>query len=202
MIKSFDAFSASEVAKETMENSNFKVSVITSTINENDAPRKFGCLMLQFDEEGWKDEVESMIDENDLYEEEEGHGLELEPHCTVLYGFHDDEFSLDKCMDMLVPSEDVKVSTKKISLFENEKYDVLKYDIESEDLNRLNSEFSDSFKNTNDYPEYHAHCTIAYLKPGMGKKYVKDVEKEFSPASFKYSYGSGDNVYMHKKQAK
>lgn len=30
-------------------------------IMENDAPRKFGCLMLQFDDSGWKEEVESMV---------------------------------------------------------------------------------------------------------------------------------------------
>lgn len=168
-------------------------------INENDAPRKYGCLMLGFDDKGWKEEVESMVNSEDLYTEE-GYGIELEPHCTVLYGFHDDEFSMDKCIEMLVPVGNIKVNSNKISIFNNEKYDVLKYDIESEDLNSLNKLFADSFEYTNDFPEYHAHCTLAYLKPGMGDKYMKDVEKQFIPTKFKYGYGNGNNVYIEIKE--
>lgn len=167
---------------------------------ENDAPRKFGCLMLQFDDSGWKEEVESMVPYEDLYVEEEGHGLELEPHCTILYGFHDDEFSLDDCLNMVIPVSQIEVSCKKISLFENEKYDVLKYDIESEQLKQLNSKFAKTFVHTTSFPDYHAHCTIAYLKPGMGKKYVADVEKIFVPKEYKYSFGSGDKVYIRKNE--
>jgi hypothetical protein len=168
-------------------------------IEENEAPRKFGCLMLNFDDTGWEEEIENMIDKDDLFVEEEGHGFETEPHCTVLYGFHDDKFSLDKCINMIKPVEKIKVSSGKISIFENEKFDVLKYDIDSEDLIELNKNFADNFEFTTDYPEYHAHCTIAYLKPGCGSKYVKECEKTFKPSAFKYSYGHGDKVYLYKK---
>lgn len=170
-------------------------------LNENQADRQYGCLMLTFDDDGWKEEMESMVDENDLYTEEEGHGLELEPHCTVLYGFHDDDFDMNKCIQMCVPCEDLKVGSNGISLFKNEKYDVLKYDIESEDLNKLNSAFVKNFKHTNKFPEYHAHCTIAYLKPGTGEKYVKKVKRDFIPVSFKYSYGNRDSVFINKKNS-
>lgn len=168
-------------------------------INENDAPRKYGCLMLQFDKNDWKEEIESMVDSDDLYTED-GYGFELEPHCTILYGFHDDDFSLDECLKNLVPVSEIQISCDNISLFKNENYDVLKYDIESEQLNELNERFTDKFKYTNDFPDYHAHCTIAYLKPGTGEKYMKSVERFFVPTEYRYSYGSGDNVYIHKAE--
>lgn len=174
----------------------------TEFLNENELPRKYGCLMLNFMDNGWKEEIESIVSPDDLYTEEEGHGFENEPHCTVLYGFHDDAFSLDKCIEMLVPVSSLKIVADKIGIFSNEKYDVLKYDIKSDELNTLNSTFAKTFEHTNDFPEYHAHCTIAYLKPGTGEKYVKEIEKTFVPKEYKYSYGKGDKVYIQKKEEK
>lgn len=167
-------------------------------INENDSDRKFGCLMVNFGSAGWKEEVESMIDSTDLYTEEEGHGLELEPHCTILYGFHDEDFSLDKAMKLLIPISDIEVQSDGISIFSNEKYDVVKYDIQSDKFVDLNSKFSENFKYTNKFPDYHAHCTIAYVKPGMGEKYKKAIEKTFIPKQYKYSYANEDKVYINK----
>jgi 2'-5' RNA ligase len=67
---------------------------------------------------------------------------------------------------------------------------VLKFDVESEDLNKLNKVFSD-YPNTNKFPDYHPHCTIAYLKSGKAAKYIKKakdlVNMDIKPDKIVYS---------------
>jgi 2'-5' RNA ligase len=58
-----------------------------------------------------------------------------------------------------------------VSLFENAKYDVLKFDVENPVLAEINTELS-KLPHTTNFPDYHPHATIGYLKPGTGKKYV------------------------------
>ena len=58
-----------------------------------------------------------------------------------------------------------------IGIFENDDYDVVKVDIKSPDLHRLNKQLSDNLENTDEHPVYHPHLTIAYVKSGEGKKY-------------------------------
>jgi len=50
------------------------------------------------------------------------------------------------------------------------------------------------YPHTTDYPDYHPHMTIAYVKKGMGKKYAEDL-KDFSitPDKFVYSKIDGTN---------
>ena len=50
------------------------------------------------------------------------------------------------------------------SLFENPKYDVLKFDVISPLLNKINKKLTKELPYTSDFPDYHAHCTIAYIK--------------------------------------
>lgn len=135
---------------------------------------EYGCLMTFFDIPTWEDKILAKIDQEDLYEEEEGYGLEHEPHTTVLFGFHDDEVDYEDVIQEVREScsKPLRVEIKGASCFENEKFDVLKFDVDGEDLHRLNGVMRESFPYTNDYPDYHPHMTIAYLKPGMGKKYV------------------------------
>ena len=39
--------------------------------------------------------------------------------------------------------------------------------------------FEDNFENTQTFPEYHPHMTLAYVKPGTGKKYVSNLDEPF-----------------------
>jgi 2'-5' RNA ligase len=62
-------------------------------------------------------------------------------------------------------------------LFQNEKYDVLKFDMEyptkgDKFLHKCNDELK-KFPFTSDFPDYHPHMTIVYLKPGKGNKYLR-----------------------------
>lgn len=157
----------------------------------------YGCLMINVDATGWSEFVNEIIDTDDIYTENNGYGIETEPHVTVLYGLHDG-IDMKKLKSVLCTLSDVDIVSNKIGIFENEKYDVLKYDIDSTKLHILNSIVSENFEYTSDYPDYHPHITIAYLKPGLGKKYAKELEetKEFKPEEYTYSFPSGDKEFF------
>ena len=70
----------------------FNFDKYVTSINEakaekdDDKTYSYGCAMLYFDFPKM-DELHKSIDEDDIYSED-GHGLETEPHCTLLYGLH------------------------------------------------------------------------------------------------------------------
>lgn len=164
----------------------------------------YGCAMLYFDFPDM-DNLHKEIDENDIYTED-GFGLEDEPHTTLLYGFHADEINDDnEIFDTILDFEISNLILYNASLFENEYYDVLKFDVkakeyeENEDdfLFEINKTLTDKFPYTTDYPDYHPHATIGYLKKGKGKKYVeifKDKEFEVVPSKIVYSKPNEDGT--------
>lgn len=109
------------------------------------------------------------IDPDDLYEKEAENGLEMDPHCTVKYGLLTDEVKDIK--EILQKQKGGKIYMGESSIFEADKYDVVKIEIESEDLKRIHGELN-KLPHEDKYPEYKAHATIAYVKKGRGKKYV------------------------------
>ena len=156
----------------------------------------FGCMMLFINLEGI-DKLHSKIDESDVYTEKDdnSYGIEKETHITIKYGFKEnvsDHDVLNVCRK--AKFKDIKFN--KISLFENEKFDVLKFDIKSKLLDNLNSKIS-KFPNEDKYPDYQAHSTIAYVKKGKGKKYVdlfNDVELIGIPEKLVYSNVDGTKL--------
>lgn len=137
----------------------------------------YGCVMvyLNVNQDKW-DAMQDMIDEDDLYQPEDdpSYGKESEPHVTVLYGLHSDNSDSDIEKEInKIKRPDIKFDG--ISSFSNPKFDVLKFDVLSKDMNKLNKKFRE-FPHTNDYPDYHPHCTIAYLKPNTAKKYIKKLK--------------------------
>jgi 2'-5' RNA ligase len=156
----------------------------------NEKKYEYGCSMLYFDfPELFK--IQDSIDPDHL-SEDDGNGLEKEPHVTLLYGLHSDEIEDNKVLD--ISSKGIKsIGLGNISLFENEKFDVLKFDVEAPFLYDINKELC-KLPHTNNFPDYHPHCTIAYLKPGMGKKYTKLAEGriyEVFPTKSVYSKTDG-----------
>jgi hypothetical protein len=136
-----------------------------------------------------KEEIKPFIDytnkipEKELYTDEEGYGRETEPHVTALYGL---KTKNPKDVESVIKKfGDVEIELGKTSLFRNDKYDVLKVDVKSEDLTKLNKLLRDKLDYKSDFPDYHPHLTIAYLKPGEGEKYVDD--KTFEGKKFKLS---------------
>lgn len=154
-----------------------KQKVREALLESSGHKRKYGCLMvfLSVENKDWKD-LQSLIKEEDLYTEEEdsSYGREDEPHVTILYGLHDDieDKDIEKDIKNII---EPKIEFKSISMFENEKFDVLKFDVKKGELDKLNKLFSE-YPNTNSFPDYHPHCTIAYLKKGTGAKIIKEAK--------------------------
>lgn len=151
----------------------------------------FSCAMVYLPKDSLT-EVQKGIDPSDLYTAEPDYGLDLEPHVTVLYGLHTNNWkeaqgALDKAGLNLV-----RFKLTKLSLFENSRYDVLKYEVESEDLHALNKALR-KVPYTSSYPEYKPHATVAYLKPGTGKKYIggKARNESFEVLSWVFSPAEG-----------
>jgi 2'-5' RNA ligase len=166
-----------------------------SVVNEDNGNHKYGCAMVYFNFPEIN-EIHKQISDEDIYTEndsERGFGLETESHITLLYGLHEgiDEDEVIK----ICKSENIsELILHNVSTFENEKYDVLKFDVRYPTksgafLHKINSKLQE-LPHTNGFPDYHPHSTIAYLKCGSGKKYVekfKDLEINVNPLKIVYS---------------
>lgn len=174
-----------------------------SKINEKNEETKYeyGCLMLQLNIPNLVESAENIIKSDDIYNDENNsYGLEIDPHVTILYGLHkdiDDNKIIKLCKLLKAP----KLKLKTISLFENE-YDVLKFDVESDDLILYNELVKNTFEYTSNYPDYHAHVTIAYLNKGKGKDYLDNKElnnfltENIEITNFYYSKANGEKYYI------
>jgi tRNA nucleotidyltransferase/poly(A) polymerase len=180
-VKQFLSDKFRELANDDKLNKNLYWELIDREIlNEGvEKPEKveYGALMLFLDVKNWS-KITSVIEKDDIYKVGNEFGIETEPHVTILYGFHknvdaDDVFDLYKENYDLQP---IEFEVKGISIFENPDFDVVKLDVESKVLGKMNKLMRD-LPSTITYPEYHPHITLAYVKKGSGKKYVKKFEK-------------------------
>ena len=80
-----------------------------------------------------------------------------------------------------------------ITIFEQDEYDVVKFDIHSDKLKKLNDTMRFRFEYTNNHPDYHAHMTIAYVKKWLGAKYVKENIKQVPLFGSKYIYSDHEH---------
>ena len=136
-----------------------------------------GCVMveLQFPHNSLE-EIQQRIDPNWLYEEQDddSYGLEDQPHITLLYGLDPrlDPAQITEALGEWKPRSNYNIHHP--SIFQSEKYDVLKYDVRAADLNQAN-ELLCKLPHQNDYPNYHPHVTIGYVQPGMGQRCVQAI---------------------------
>lgn len=147
---------------------------LLSIISELHNKYEYGSVMLCFDFPQLKI-IHNLIKPEDIYNDPtlDAGGLEKESHVTLLYGLHNN-----------VSDEQVKGVIEKIifgpckitnlSLFRTNEYDILKYDVNGNGIYESNTELK-KFPHTTDFPDYHPHLTVAYLKPNTGKKYSKSL---------------------------
>lgn len=109
----------------------------------------------------------SLISDSDLA----AHGRETEPHVTLKFGLHgEDPVVMQRLLENEPP---IKVRLGKTSTFpDSGDGEVLKVDVDSPDLHRLNRKITDALPSTSTHAGYRPHVTLAYVRPGAGRKYV------------------------------
>lgn len=122
----------------------------------------------------------------DLHEE----GIETEVHVTVLYGFKL-QFDSNRLATLLETIKPPMMTLGRVSRFECAEYDVLKVDVKSPDLIKLNAKLAEQFS-TDIVPSeyaYHPHLTIAYVKKGTCRDLDGNTDFEnFEPSGLQMLY--------------
>jgi hypothetical protein len=157
----------------------------------------YGCVMLYVDFPQLPD-VQSIINKSDIYTGD-GYGLESEPHCTLLYGLHSDEID-DTTIKKIIESYTFPLCRAYLpSVFSNDEYDVLKFNVESDNIRNINTQLR-KLPHTTSYPIYRPHLTVGYLNPRTGMKYVDMLNTSslnsftLKPTKVVYSKPSGDRI--------
>lgn len=109
-------------------------------------------------------------------------GRETEGHITLKYGLHDE--APEAVKKLLADEGPITAKIGKTSIFPakeassqrgGEQYDVVKMDVDSPDLHRLNKKIAE-LPHTDTHPNYTPHVTLSYVKAGEGAKYAgKDI---------------------------
>jgi len=164
---------------------------LTDAFNEvvnnplNEAKRDYGCVMLYFpvSDEFW-DKIQGRIDDEDISSDKDEDGKEKngrqpanEAHVTLLYGIHADV--TDEDVEAIINQiGKMDLTLRKISMFENDEFDVLKFDVEGDGLFEYNKKFRE-LPHTTNFPDYHPHLTIAYMNKGtITDEIQKDLSKD------------------------
>ncbi len=141
----------------------------------------------------------TLIKDADVYTDENdpSYGREETPHVTVKYGLETE--NSEEVRKILESEKPFDVTLGKTSIFENadKPYDVVKIDVDSPELHRLNKLISDNAKVTDTFPDYKPHVTLAYVKKGTGKNYVGNNSLEGKKISFDsitFSSKNGETV--------
>ena len=188
---------------------NNEIKKFTDILNENKTYKNdFGCLMVNIEFPGLT-ELHNNIKEDDIYNDpnDPTYGLEDDPHVTILFGFHE-EVNPDDTITAIEKENVCGVPTTLLlsgpTMFSNEQYDVLKYDVLDHWPHTMNN-IVKKFPHTNKFKDYHPHVTVAYLKPGKGKNYISDkkipvvcTEVIFSPIEGDKSKYPLDKLYKKK----
>jgi 2'-5' RNA ligase len=154
---------------------------------------KYGCVMMESKISNWEEYHTAGIDEDDVYikPHDKSYGLEEIPHVTVVYGIHEDEIDEETISNVMEENmKPLTVTIEEVDIFEGKDYDVVKYNIPVTDQLMKYRKLFLKFPNTQSYPEYKPHMTIAYVKPGTGKKYKRKLREPFQVTFTKgvYSY--------------
>jgi 2'-5' RNA ligase/GNAT superfamily N-acetyltransferase len=107
------------------------------------------------------------IDDSEVYrdpKDPDGFGREDDVHVTVKFGLHEFEPSAE-LLRIIQETQPFEIEIGPATLFENEDFDVVKFDVDSDALRELNRRVSE-LENSDSYPDYHPHMTVAYVVKG------------------------------------
>jgi len=168
----------------------------TKKVKEQSKKTEYGCIMLYTTVPNWDKHIDK-IEKDDIYDDKfKDYGLEHTPHVTVLFGIHLDETKPEDVKKVLKLFKPVIAYIDTIGTFENKDFDVVKYNVPVTPLLKLYREaVMAAFPNTQTFPDYHPHMTIAYVLPEKGKKYkggVKPFKVTFDTAVYSYAGKNGE----------
>ncbi len=165
---------------------------------------KYGCLMaLPPIEHCHKivDFAKKIIPVNILYTDsnDSSYGYtDQDVHCTIKYGFYPDLSKRDLAQ-VLHQVKPFKVRLKSLNQFNSENYDVVKFEVEKDEILSKLRDICDEFPNEDQYPEYNPHMTMAYVKSGTFPNTKSDLNIELPITRFMYSDSNGKNTYINLK---
>lgn len=166
------------------------------TESEEEKP-KYGCVMMDANIKNWVEFHLAGIDEDDVYLKpyDDSYGLEENPHVTIVYGIHEEEVDPQRMADMIeYYMKPLILTVKEIGVFEGDEYDVVKYDLPITGQLQKYRDIFLQIPNTQSFPDYHPHMTIAYVKSGEGKKYAGELPEPFKVEFTKGVYSWHPNV--------
>jgi len=163
---------------------------------DNKVRDHYGCVMMDSKIKDWEDYHTAGIDEDDVYIKplDQSYGLETKPHVTVLFGIHEDEIDPETIANVIKSNmKPLTVKVDEIDVFEGPEYDVVKYNIPISDELQGYHDLFKKFPNTQTFPEYKPHMTIAYVRSGEGKKYKRKLREPFEVTFTDGVYSYHDN---------
>lgn len=143
---------------------------------------RYGCVMMDADIKNWDQFHTAGIEEDDIYLKpyDDSYGLEETPHVTIVYGIHEDEVDPQRMADLIEHyMKPLTVTIKEVDIFEGKEYDVVKYNVPITGQLQGYRDIFMQIPNTQNFPEFKPHMTIAYVKPGTGKKYKTELRDPF-----------------------
>ena len=155
-----------------------------------------GCLMinLEIKPEAWA-HIQSQIADEDI----SNNHREEHSHVTILNGIKG-IVPTEAIENILKDMEPPTIVLDKIGYFSQDDFDVLKFDIASPDLHKLNQAFLGIPHDSSEFGgEYRPHATICYVKSGMGSKYAGRLKTPLivKPTKIAYSQPNDDIIYYN-----
>lgn len=107
---------------------------------------------------------------------------------------------LDKLREAVKNCGPVKITLGDTGVFESEEHDVVIIHVLSTDLHNLRRKVENAVENTQTFPDYKPHITIAYVKKGKGKEYAEKLNtlkgKEITLDTLTFSDTDRNHVYF------
>lgn len=121
------------------------------------------------------------------------YGRETDYHITVKYGIKSDD--IEEARRIVARHDPFEITFSTVSFFTGDPdYDVVKVDVKSPELRKLNAAISKGLDCIDAYPTYNPHATIAYINKGTtgnlaGNELLKD--KKFYATTVMFCDRSG-----------
>lgn len=159
-----------------------------------------GCLMLSTPM--MEEVVERMHDDLERillshgYKRDEDFEFDKYIHITVAFGINiGTDINLIK---EIVRNRPSYFQITELSLFENENFDIIKFDIMSTDLRILNHIIKSKMEVKSTFYNYHPHLTVAYVPKGMGRELIERLNKLlYEEMNFSFEPLTHSNEYTY-----